>query len=354
MPTYMLEGQSAVRLTPKPLTIALQMSGPVQGRLVALVNGAPLENAVRPRPELLILPQVNERVTLRIEPVGAEVFAQGSRANVSVSANDPGAADPERAVLPPVDLAGLSMQDALSVERADDGLRVRSEIREVVRVKLGPLADAARVVATELIGRQRLDDHEAIDVAIAIDASASFRRHAASGQLRRVIDVIEGIASVVDPDRISTASILTEAAPVASLAATAESPLSTTVERTLAEGTPETGAPLASGATSALRELVARTRDGGRALTFVVTDAAPADRAAFEHLAVPGTSVAHLVVIGRGTAWRLQQGPDAPSTLFDLEQYGAAPTDDATPDPLASQLPALRPLVSSLLQGRPQ
>lgn len=351
MPTYMLEGQVAVRLTPKPLTIALQMSGPVQGRLVALVDGAPLEHAVRPRPELLILPNVTGTVVLRVEPVGAGVFAQGSRGNVSVSVNDPGSADPERAVLPPVDLAGLSRQNALSITRADDGLRVRSEVREVARVTLGPLADAARVVATELIGRQRLDDHDAIDVAIAVDASASFRRHVESGQLRRAIEVVDGIAAVVDPDRLAASSILSgRGVPVAGATGAT---LSSAVELAFADLAPESGAPLASGSSSALSTLVARGGDAARSITYVVTDATPADRSAFEALHVPGRRVMHLVVIGREAAWQLQRAPGTPTTLLDLDRFGAAPTDAGVPDPLAADLPALRPLVTSLLEGRP-
>ncbi|MGO2111558.1 MAG: hypothetical protein ACTH31_08090, partial [Pseudoclavibacter sp.] len=92
----------------------------------------------------------------------------------------------------------------------------------------------------------------------------------------------------------------------------------------------------------------------GKRLTYVITDAAPADRAAFESLGTPGRHVAHLVVIGRGSAWRLQRGPDAPTTLLDLERYGAAPTEPGASDPLAAQLPALRPLVADLLHGRPE
>ncbi|GGA55430.1 hypothetical protein GCM10011490_01620 [Pseudoclavibacter endophyticus] len=353
MPTYMLEGQTAVRLTPKPLTISLQMTGPVQGRLIAMMGSEPIADAVRPRPELLILPTVTDTVTLRIEPVGADVFPQGARGNVSVSVNEPGAVDPERAVLPPLDLAGLSRQTALSIARGDDGLRVRSEVREAVRITLNPLGDAARVVATELVGRQRLDDDEAIDVVVAVDASASFRRQVAAGQLRRVVDVVEGIAAVIDPDRRAEGHVLTATG----------YPVTTAPGRTLAAAfaaafdavTPETGAALASGATSPLRGLAAHPgNDAPRRLTYVITDAAPADRSAFESLGLPGRSVAHLVVIGRGSAWRLQRGPDVPTTLFDLERIGAAPADPAAADPLATQLPALRPLVADLLRGRPE
>lgn len=350
MPTYMLEGQVAVRLTPKPITIALQMTGPVQGRLVALSNGAPVANAVRPRPELLILPHVDEPVTLRIEPVGAEVFAQGSRADVSVSVNDPGSTDPERAVLPPVDLAGLTSQTALSVERDAEGLRVRSEVREVVQVTLGPLADAARVVATELVGRQRLDEHEAVDVSIAIDASASFRRQAASGQLARAIDVIDGIAAVIDPDRLADAHILST--PETPVTVERGTTLASAVVRTLGSVTPETGAALASGASSDLAKVATNTSTGGRRLTFVLTDAAPADREAFERLHT-STAALHLVVLGRGSAWNLQQHPNTPATLLDVERYGAAPQDAAAVDPLATTPQLLRPLVASLLEGRP-
>lgn len=357
MPTFMLEGQTPARLSPKPITVRLQLAGPVPGRLVALADGAPLADAVRPRPELLVLPNVQGTVRLRIEPVGATVFVQGSIANVSVSVNDPGAADPERAVLPPVDLAGLAGQVALAISRDGDALRVRSEVRPTVQITLGPLADAARVVATELVGTQRLDD--AIDVAVAIDASASFHRRVVSGQVRRAIDVIDGIAAVIDPDRAARASILST--PERAVAPGAGETLGVAIERAFGELVPETGAPLASGDRSPLRSIATRNaaaQDAGhepaRTLTFVLTDAAPADRAAFESLQQPGRAV-HLVVIGNGSAWRLQRCPSTPATLFDLERLGAAPAaGDSSPDPLAHQAPALRELVAGLLQGRPE
>lgn len=352
MPTYMLEGQVAVRLTPKPVTIALQLSGPVSGRLVALLDGSPLEDAVRPRPELLILPRIDGAVTIRVEPVGATVFAQGSVANVSVSVNDPGAVDPERAVLPPVDLAGLVGQDALELVRVDDGLRVRSRVREVVRVELGALADAARVAATEIVGAQRLDERDAIDVALAVDASASFRRALASGQLRRAVALLEGIAAVIDPDRRPEATVLSSP-PVPVVPGDAS--LAEAIAEALEGVIPETGAALASGNAAPLRRIAARDPQPGgaaRSLTYVLTDAAPADRAAFDAGSGP-TAAMHLVVLGRGTAWRLQRAPASSATLVDLERLGPAPHDDSEPDPLAGQSGALRELVASLLEGRP-
>lgn len=356
MPTFMLEGEKPVRLSPKPVTVRLQLAGQVPGRLVALAGGAPLADAVRPRPELLVLPSVRDTVQVRIEPAGAGVFAQGSIANVSVSVNDPGAADPERAVLPPVDLAGLAGQTALSITRDGDSLRVRSEIRRVAQVTLGPLADAARVVATELVGTQRLDDP--IDVAIAIDGSASFHRQASTGQLRRAIEVIDGIAAVLDPDRAARASILST--PERAVAPQAGETLALAVERAFGELVPETGAPLASGAASPLRAIAERDGEAGvsggapRTLTYVLTDAAPADRAAFEGLQAGGR-VVHLVVLGRGSAWALQRHPDTPTTLFDLDRLGPAPSAaDPSPDTLAQQPGALRELVAGLLRGRPE
>lgn len=94
MPTYMLEGTTPVALSPRPLTVTLQMQGPVAGTIQASADGVPVANAVRPRPELLILPSVEGRIRLHVEPVGASVFAQGSRAHVSVGVNDPGRSIP--------------------------------------------------------------------------------------------------------------------------------------------------------------------------------------------------------------------------------------------------------------------
>ena len=350
MPTYMLEGTTPVKLPLRPLTIALQLGGGVQGRLVALVDGEPMSGAVRPRPELLILPNVTGRVLLRIEPTGTEVFAQGSRANVSVTANDPGAADPERAVLPPVDLAGLRGQDAISIERGTDGLVVRSEVRKVVQVTLGRLADAARVVATELLGTQRLDGDDAIDTAIAIDASASFRRAVERGQVRRVLDLIDGVASVIDLDRVADTTIL--AATPIPVVAPANGTLADGVVSAFAELVPESGAPLASGEASELARIVERVAPG-RAVTYVVTDAVPADRPAFERLHAADGRALHLVVIGHGSAFRLQRAPETPVTYVDVDGLPPAVAEgaDGGDDPLVTAVPVLRQLVTALLEG---
>lgn len=336
MPTYMLEGTVPVALSPRPLTVTLQLEGPVAGTIQALADGRPVANAVRPRPELLILPSVEGRLLLHVEPVAAAVFAQGSRAHVSVGVNDPGAVDPERAVLPPIDLAGLSRQEVLSLERTADGLRVRSEVREAVRVDLGPLADAARVAATEIVGVQRLGSDRAVDVAIAVDASASFRRTAASGQLRRALDLLEGVASVVDPNRRASAVLLTRPA-VEVVPGEGES-LADAVLRGLAAVTPTTGTPLAERLPGDRGTGTA----GGRAVRYVLTDAAPADPAALGS----GPERAHLVVLGHGSAWALQSAPGVAATLVDVDELG--PVGDGA-DPLAGRPERVRPLVASLL-----
>lgn len=349
MPTYMLEGTAAVVLPARPLTVTLHVQGGLAGTLSARGEDGPAPGVVRPRPELLVLPQVTGRLVLRIEPSAGSggqggtqggVFPQGARANVSITVNDPGSADPERAVLPPIDLAGLTGRDVLSVEPVSDGVQLRSEIEPIVRLGLGPLAEAARVAATEQLGAQRLPRGEGAETTILVDPSASFRPLADLGLLERALSVLEGVAAVIDPRQRPGALI---AAHPPMPVTPGEEGLAQAVHAALRGLTPTTGMAIPDAAGT----------QAGRAIRYLVSDAVPpALRQVPQQVPQQQASgtVTHFVLIGHESAWRLQP-PGVPATLLDLAALGEARPGE--PDPLTQRPQLLRELVASLLADVP-
>lgn len=334
MPTYMLEGEAAVALPARPLTVTLQTRGPVQGTLLARGDAGSETELVRPRPELLVLPRVSERIVLRIEPLGAATFPQGTLGNVSVAANDPDANDPERAVLPPIDLAGLTGRDVLSVEPCPEGVRIRSEVEQLVRLQLDPLAEAARVAATERLGVQRLDRRLAVETIVEVDPSASFRPHVEEGRLARVLSLLEGVAAVVSP-RLRPEALIACAPPVP-VAPAEQQPFSEAVVRAVRAIVPTTGtAPSEEPAPE-------------RTVRYFLSDAVPPLSVWPGRSHRPPEALAHLVVLGHESAWRLERYERTPATLVDLDALGPAGTD---PDPLLQRPQLLHGLVASLLAG---
>lgn len=206
-----------------------------------------------------------------------------------------------------------------------------------MHLTLGPLADAARVATTEIVGTQRLDTSRAVEVTIAVDASASFRRAHASGQLRRALELLEGVSAVVDPDR-RPAVVVARRPPLAVAPADGES-VADAVARHFDESIPMTGAAFAGASTG--------TRAGaGRTVQYVLTDAVPPQPRALRD----ASPTARLVLVGHGSAWPLQDTGGLPATLVDVDALGPAPTDGGA-DPLASAPHLVRPLVASLIDA---
>lgn len=333
MPTYMLEGTSEVGLSLRPLTVSLRLDPPhLQGRLEAMSRGH-LVDVVRPRADLLVIPSVQDLVTIRVVPVGAERFPAAATAHVSISVDDAGGGDPERAVLLPLDLAGLDAADALVLERGELTVRVRAAQVAPPPSDLGPVGNAARVAATALLGVQRVA--EAVDVAVVIDGSASLRPLVADGSVGTLLAVLEGICQVVSPGRPILALIRGLADHVVDVPA---GDLAGATVRALHARAPSTG----------FRAHGPHVPAADRAVTFLVSDAAPSDLPELTRAGASGGSATHLIVLGSRAVGELMGVQAGGGTLVDT---GLAGSDLA--QQLTSDVSALRELVAQLLTALP-
>ena len=341
MPSYMITDGAVVTLSDRPLTVRLQMQAGA-ARLDAVVASGPLASAVRPRPDLLIVPRVTERTVIRLVPVGPELFPGGAVAHVSVGIDDARSADPERAVVPPLDLAGLAEREVLVLEPSDDGVQVRGAGLVPPPPRLGAAAEDTRVTTVGILGAQSVAPTSALHVVIAVDGSASFRRLAEDERnedpstVETAVAVLDGLASVL------TTGMRRGAAVVGSSVLPVVLPPDEPAERAVMSAL--RSSPRSSGLRAGAPGL--RGFADGNTMTFVVTDAVPADIGAFEAADEIDGEARHLVVVGSRSAWQLQTPPSTPHTFIETDPAGRSLAAVFRSDP-----ELLRRLVRSLLVG---
>lgn len=320
MPTFMLDGGGEVELGRRPLTISLATEPPgLPVHLEAVSGGEPLTDVVRPRPDILILRDVQDVVTVRALPAGSNQFPAHATLHVDVSVGEPANPDPERAVCLPLDVAGLGLADILIIEPDERVLRVRAARVFPLPTDLGTLGNAARVAATRALGLQSVDDAEARTVTVAVDGSASMRPFVDDGSVATVVGILEGIAQVIAPGRpVLGAVVGLERKPLAAQPGA----LGDAVTRQLRTGVPSTGFRASSC-------LPGGVRPDQATATYIVTDSVPPD---LEELARRGAvDDVHLVVLGSRAVRRLTSPAPVPSTLVEV-------FPETTATPLADRL----------------
>ena len=332
MPTYMLEGDGEVGLSPRPLTVSLRLDPPTaHARLEAVSARELVADVVRPRSDLMIIPTVRAAMVVRVVPVGVPRFPSPTTVHVSISVDGASTGDEERAVLIPLDLAGLDGRDLVVLEPGDRVVRVRAARVLPPPSDLGPVGNAARVAATEQLGVQYVDEDSAVDVIVMLDGSASFRPKVADGSAATVLSILEGVAQVISPGRDVVAGVRgLEDHLVTNQANQAARP----VVDVLSGFVPTTG----------LRAATSRPYLGalGRpSITYIVTDSIPPDIDQF-------LSTDHLVMIGSRRVWQLFAPPAGTGTLVETGHPGTPIAAELLADPVA-----LHALVASLLPTRP-
>lgn len=337
MPTYILEGAVHVDLTPGPLTLSMSLEGPTtEALLEAVVAGQRVDSVLRPRPGLMIVPRIDAVLTVRVVPLGIERFPPGTTANVSVTVNDAQNGDPERAVLIPIDLSGLTNRDLFVFERTANHIQVRAARVLPPSADLGALGNAARIAATEILGVQALDEVIAVNVVAALDGSASFASLIEDDSADAILRVLAGICEVVAAGkRVSGAILGSRPAPVAVRGADdlADAMVTTWVQHPLSVGLRSRGE-------------ASVVSPGTTTVTYVITDAVPADLDAWDSAAPTGGGLHHLVVLGTQAAWRLQSTSRIPSTLVEI-----SPGETLLGVSLLAHPQILRELVTSLMAG---
>jgi len=337
MPTYMLDGHSEVGLSVRPLTLTLRLEGIAKGaRLEATSPDGPVDS-VRPRPDLLILPRIDGRITVRVVPIDGRLFPSPTVAHIDIAVDNPGVPDPERAVLGAVSLDALSSRDLLAIEHVGDSLRVRAAQVEGPEVELGPVGDAARVAATEVLGVRAVDPISALNVVVAVDSSASMTALREDGTVDTVVQVLAGLAAVITPG-MSVGGALVGSS-TTRLAAADVGVLVSTLAAAQNSRTPSSG--LRSGAPD-----LSGFSLTGNTVTYLITDAVPADVASFEAAHEIDGEARHLIVVGSPAAWALQTPPSTPATSVAVDNSGIRLHERLLGDPVE-----LRKLVTSLMVG---
>ncbi|NMN95066.1 hypothetical protein [Antrihabitans stalactiti] len=313
MPTYVLEGAGRAVFPRRPIVVSMTVVGPVASATIrALVNGVDDSRVVRPTPGLLVLPRVDAPTVLRLMPAGPAEFPPDTTVHLTLAVEDRSDPDPDRAVLGPIDVSGLTHIDVAALESVGEGISVAA-LRGGREIELGPVANQARVATRAVLGVDQLPEHAQADIAIAVDMSASMLPAFADGSVAAVVDVISGIASVVAPHR-RIRLCLADASPrwleIEDLATASAVVTAEVVNVVLVSG-------FQSAAVSQL--------DGSAAdmVTFILTDAVPADS---NGLAYDTRDSRHIVTI---------------QTPFDGQEAMPNVTIVAPPPPGASALERL-------------
>lgn len=334
MSTYILNNHDRISIARRPVTVSVSGGGP-PGQVLLGTSGAASDQEVRhPRPDVMILPNVTQPVTrpmvVRVLPgQGCTVFPDGTVVSVTLRTDRTRDADEDVVVVQSIDVSGLFHRDL--VEVGVDGARLSvAALNAVVDSPLPPLPAAARAASRAHLGADRLTD--AVDVVIAVDTSASMAPLLADGTVEAAVDVLAGLSDVVGWGRSLTVHLLGERAerlpdvPAADLAAATVA----AVGRFGLGCGCRTSSPESAGSAPSV--------------TFVVTDAVPADVEALRAGQGPDT-VRHLLLLGQAVTRQPRRG-DMPVTVIP-----APPSGVQAGDHLMSAPGLLAGVMASLLAG---
>lgn len=368
MPTYILDETKSVHLPKGPVTITLKATGPAgQVHIQAMRDGHEVTSVTR-RPGLLVIPaslldadlppagvdetadptappRTRRRLTLRVVPLAPQrTFGAAVTVSLTLGIERRSGDEPERALLSAVDVAGLSHRDLVSLESDDRGIVVSGMGDQGGSGgsdggnPLPELGERARVAAREILGVDRVPSMSAVNVVVALDQSASMQPSLADGSVRAVLEVIAGLSRVLCPGRRLVAGLMTSPVTWLEEVDAAELP-GLAVDRAAAE-------PFALGFRSAEQTLRGFSRDENT-VTYVVTDAVPADLEALTLEDDVDGEARHLVVIIPRSAWEVRDvTPSVPFTVVDPAQ-----DDRRVSEVLLSSPGVLRDVVRSLLVG---
>jgi hypothetical protein len=338
MPTFMLEGAAEVDFGAGPLRISITLENTtVAGELRAVAGEGQPDVAVHPRPGLIVLPKVHSVVTVHVVPVDAPRFPPATIAHVNVVVNDGRGADPHRAVLIPIDLSGLSSRDLLVLEPSGSGVIVRSARVMPAPADLGAVGNAARIAAAEILGVQSVDAVMAVNLVVAVDSSASFRSKLEDGSLSGVLQMLAGLAGVLAPGMAVGAAAVGSAVSwitVAGAETIADATIATIRDSAVGTGFRSGAAALVGFASI------------GNTVTYVLTDAVPADVADLDAANSIDGEARHLVVLGASSAWALQIPPSCPHTFIEVIE-GSSDLSDR----LVSDRALMAQTIKSLMAG---
>jgi hypothetical protein len=329
--TIILDGDGRTSIDRRAVTVHVSGLSTGEVRLVVLDGQREAFGVIRQRPGVTVLPRVDRALTLQVRPERRAEFAAGSAVSVRVTTEPTADSAGDDVVVQAVDVSGLPRRDIVVID-VEDGQRLSVTALHVVRDEpLGLLADAARATARAHLRETPVDP---VAVRVGVDLSASMAPALARRSVDAVLDVVAGLAPVLAPDTPVEAYLLDGG--IRPLRAVAPGQLTATTRAALDR----------AGLGCGFRSAPPGPPPRGASLTFVVTDAVPADVGALRAAHRPGDE-RHLVLLADGGE------PDPPEScglpITRLQQDFAG--DDAVAW-LAGDQVALSDLVGSLLAGR--
>ncbi|KAB1644316.1 hypothetical protein F8O06_09690 [Pseudoclavibacter sp. CFCC 14310] len=339
MPTYILKEGTRATLRPAPVMMSVRVEGDGASQLVARGEMGDLPGLVRPRSDMLIIPNLIGSADVLIEPVNAASFPSPSKVSLTLTTDAQASADPVQVVLNPTDAAGLSSLPLLHLERTPEGIVVTGLSTKETSRDLGELGGAARVVAAKLLGTTHYSGVDASGITLLVDDSASMRQWAESGDARGALEVFDGVAEVVAGSlrRTWLQSADDRIVPV-QLAAEQTFGSATNLTASPSNAPVDSGAPKASTASwtrsgfSIQRYATALQMLNPGERVFVLTDALPAD--ALQTARRSAGLRIHYLVLGDPAAVALQQDAAGLCTAFDCVRRRLQQTLKARPEEL--------------------
>lgn len=318
-----LTRETPLRLLAGELRIAVFAT---PARSLRLVEAQGAGTAFDPGDGTLVVPAPEQLTVIAVAPAAGAAFPDGTVLTLTVG---------QEVELRDVNVSGLGQTALLRFEREGGALLVSTPyigVRPGDRDNLSELGKRARTVTRELLGVPDLA--EPLSMTILVDDSASMRVPLRDGALAAVLDILDGMAEVLTPGRQPELGLLGSS--LRWITPGEQTWLSQAVESELANATWGLGARLG----------MAEQAPGPRAVSYLVTDAVPADLAAFR-----GTDSAaqqRLVVLAEEGVVAQQGEPGIPLTVIpplDAEEGVAGRFEHDTA--------RLRACIRSLLGGLP-
>jgi hypothetical protein len=338
---YILEGDGRAVIGRRPVKVDVTakdgagMALPEGAVLLAARRGdGPAAGVLSPRPSQMIVPRVDDGANIAVRVLtgqGRSLFAEGTTVNLTIRTDRTHDVEGDVVVVRDVPVSGLAYCDLVDIA-AQDATRLQVTALAIPRnTPLGPLAAAARDATRHILGSD--DSMSARSLLVAVDMSVSMMGAFDDGTVAAATDIVAGLSDVIGIGQELRVCLLAEEPVLLPPAEPADLAAATMTE------VRRTGLGCGFRSMAGLPVLA----DGG--VTFVVTDAVPADAAALRSARRSGRNV-RLVLADqrRPTRW----AADLPTTLL-----GRPPGDvDATAHLLGS--PArLTAAVGSMLDRTP-
>ena len=200
MATFVLDGKASAELPRRPIAVALTVAGPAtaQGaRLLAEGRGGRRVRVVQHTGSLLILPRVDEEISVCAVPDGRDRFDQGTVLHVTLGPDDPSDLGADVIQLTPRDVSGLSFIELATLAPVDAGTVSVTTTLAVPDAPLPPVAAQARVACRGVLHRDQVDEADRVALGCVVDTSVSMAPLFASGTVAAAGDIVAGLAAVL-------------------------------------------------------------------------------------------------------------------------------------------------------------